>query len=161
MSRSMKGAGKQVNIILFMLKTSIILRRFNRPFYRPLNTYRFSCTRSTLRYSCSSTLAKAAVFPSALQPSSGAGIYKFVESKVWNATHRDTRIRPRPGQSGSSGPRPQQPRRPPWLDSVPQDLIFYGIMVVNGVVFLMWQIAASQSVSLMHLSATLDPQNAT
>lgn len=72
-------------------------------------------------------------------------VLSFVPNKVWNATHR-SRI---PPSHGRPNPFNQPPRYGFWqrlrerLDSVPTEVILYGILVLNGLVFGAWQLAWS------------------
>jgi hypothetical protein len=105
----------------------------------PLHIRSCLFTRTSPRYSFAGTLARTAV--SNHPPS---GILNFVGSKIWNATHG---VGQRPLPFRRDGRPPPPPRKSSPLDRIPRDVIFYGIMAANGVVFLMWQFSASQLVS--------------
>lgn len=72
-------------------------------------------------------------------------IWKFVSSKINRATHRSGINRnsgPRGGHGGGGGG-----SRGPWdnlrdrINSIPQNVIFWGIMGLNGIVFVSWNLA--------------------
>jgi hypothetical protein len=71
-------------------------------------------------------------------------VLQFLETNIWSATHRDTRI---PSYLRHTRP-PPRPKKTAWLDSQPRPYIFYGIMVVNGVVFIAWRWASIKYVCL-------------
>jgi hypothetical protein len=80
---------------------------------------------------------------SSVAPTSASAITRFLQSNTFNATHRDVRFFP---HSRSVRPPPRPQKKHGWLDSQPQSYVFYGIMVINGVVFLAWQWADSERV---------------
>lgn len=72
-------------------------------------------------------------------------IWKFVSSKINRATHRSGINRnsgPRGGHGGGGGG-----SHGPWdnlrdrVNSIPQNVIFWGIMGLNGIVFVSWNLA--------------------
>lgn len=69
-------------------------------------------------------------------------------SRNWNATHPGWTSR---GHSSFNAPRP--PRFGFWqqlsqrINRLPSNLVFWGIFGINGAVFLLWQVAATQWVS--------------
>ncbi|KDQ64808.1 hypothetical protein JAAARDRAFT_238415 [Jaapia argillacea MUCL 33604] len=71
-------------------------------------------------------------------------ILQFVKNDIWKATHRSTR-------SGFTGGSSKPPRPPPrwqlWINSIPQPIVLWGILVVNGIVFLGWQYARDRATS--------------
>jgi len=81
------------------------------------------------------------------KPSSGI-LQMFSPSHRLNATHRSGTSG---GRSSFNAPRP--PRFGFWqqisqrINRLPSDLIFWGIFGINGVVFVLWQIANTQWVS--------------
>lgn len=78
-------------------------------------------------------------------------IVQFLSNRVWQATHRSrsSQVSSRRGGSFRSPP----PPRGPWqqfkerIESVPSNVIFWGILVFNGVVFGAWQFAWAKYVS--------------
>jgi hypothetical protein len=102
-----------------------------------MNTFRLA--QRSLRV-CRHPPSSSKAFSHVAQPPSR--ILRFLESKIWRATHRETRV---PSHSRP----PPRPNQKWWLDSLRPELIFYGIMVVNGAVFLAWQYAGSELVCLL------------
>jgi hypothetical protein len=95
------------------------------------------------RSACRSPYIKLASSSSYSAPTSASAITRFLKSNTFNATHRDVRFSP---HSRSVRPPPRPQKKHGWLDSQPQSYVFCGIMVINGVVFLAWQWAASERV---------------
>ena len=86
-----------------------------------------------------------------VKPSS-AVLQMFSPSRSWNATHRGWTS----GGRGSFN----SPRPPPFgfwqkisqrINRIPSNVIFWGIFGINGVVFVLWQVANTQYVSHGHL----------
>lgn len=79
---------------------------------------------------------------SQLSVATSPSVLQFVSSTVWKATHRS--------QGASSRTRwPSQPPRPPSLwerirgavNAIPHNVIFWGILAVNGIVYVTWNYA--------------------
>lgn len=80
-------------------------------------------------------------------------IVQFLSNKVWHATHRSRRL-----QSSGTGGSYRPPPRGPWqqfkerVDALPSNVIFWGVLVFNGVVFGAWQFAWAKYVSIPSLT---------
>ncbi len=74
-------------------------------------------------------------------------ILQFVSSNVWKATHRT-------GGTSFASQFGQPPPRGPWqklrdaFNRIPNNVIFYGILVLNGCIFVAWQYAHAAYVSV-------------
>ena len=86
---------------------------------------------------------------------SSAILQMFSPSRSWNATHRGWTSG---GRGSSNAPRP--PRFGFWqkisqrINRIPSNVIFWGIFGINGVVFVLWQVANTQYVGhgpLLHV----------
>jgi rhomboid-like protein len=71
-------------------------------------------------------------------------IVQFALSKAWGATHR-SRIAASGRRNSWTPPPPQGPWQQfiRWLDSIPSNVIFWGVLGVNGAVFCAWQLATA------------------
>ncbi|GJE84614.1 rhomboid-domain-containing protein [Phanerochaete sordida] len=67
---------------------------------------------------------------------------QFALSKAWGATHRSRLATARPRDPWSPPP-PQGPwqRFKQWLDSIPSNTIFWGVLGINAAVFAAWQLS--------------------
>ncbi|KAI0080757.1 rhomboid-domain-containing protein [Panus rudis PR-1116 ss-1] len=73
-------------------------------------------------------------------------ILQFISNNVWRATHRDTRVQAGRARSSWGGPPP--PKGPwhrfrSWIDSLPRGVILWGVLALNGAVFVAWHMAWS------------------
>ena len=105
-----------------------------------------------------STITASAFRPSTLSHSvesrpPTSSVLQFLSNKVWQATHR-SRISPVAQSSRSRNPfRPPRPPRGPWqqfkdrIEAIPSNVIFWGILVLNGLVFAAWRFGWAQYVS--------------
>lgn len=84
-----------------------------------------------------------------------SSVTQFLSNKVWQATHR-SRIPRAPSLSGRARNSDRPPSPPPrgpwqqlkeWINTIPSDAIFWGILGLNGVVFCAWQFAWANYVS--------------
>ncbi|EGO27384.1 hypothetical protein SERLADRAFT_382112 [Serpula lacrymans var. lacrymans S7.9] len=67
-----------------------------------------------------------------------SSILQFARTGIRNATHRDYH-----GSGSSYGRSPNRGPRFPWIESIPNSVIFYGIIGLNVGVFLTWQAATA------------------
>ena len=85
---------------------------------------------------------------------------QFASNQVWRATHRSG-IGRRLGNNGYNGGRgPQGPwqRIKDRINAIPSSFIFWGIIGLNGVVFVSWNLAWAKYVSLhIHLAVLCAP----
>ena len=87
--------------------------------------------------------------PSA-QSHAQSSIVQFLGSRAWRATHRDSPPSSRSRNSWTPPP-PQGPwqRFIRWLNSIPSNVILWGVLGVNGVIFVAWQYAKAALVRPM------------
>lgn len=97
------------------------------------------------------TAASSRVFSNALSRPHRSRIMEFLESRMWQATHRDSRIRTSPAPVPWHRLQRTSNRRQglPWLENIPGSGIFWGILVLNGIVYLMWTAAAANFVRIL------------
>ena len=79
-----------------------------------------------------------------------ASIVQFLSNKVWQATHRSHNTQ----SSRARDPfRPPRPPKGPWqqlkdrIEAVPSNVIFWSVLVLNGIVFGAWQFGWAKYVS--------------
>ncbi|TFY80270.1 hypothetical protein EWM64_g3740 [Hericium alpestre] len=91
--------------------------------------------RTALHTTCVPPLSSSGLFRSA--------IARFSRSEILKATHRDAPRRRPSGFGGGPSNRGSWQRFVRWLEGIPQDFLFYGIIAANGAVFLGWWYAQS------------------
>ncbi|KAJ3521380.1 hypothetical protein NM688_g9023 [Phlebia brevispora] len=107
-----------------------------------LSTLAANNTKFTRPSAITQALTKSRLLSQSSVAPKSPSILQFISSSVWRATHRS-------GGSSRNGFRPPRPRGP-WqrfrdaFNSIPNNVIFWSIMVINGCVYMSWQFAHAQ-----------------
>jgi hypothetical protein len=106
----------------------------------------FQARRKPLSLSFTSNRLQA-LYSQAQSSNLGTGsILQFAKNTPWQATHRTVGRASRHSGYGPGGGR----RRTNWLGSIPPNAIFWGVIAINGAVFIAWQFAKSNYVCTHH-----------
>lgn len=90
------------------------------------------------------------------QSRSPPSVVQFLSNNICRATHRSRTVNSSRARNFYSPPPPnsQGPWRRfvTWLDSIPHNVLFWGVLVINGAVFVAWRAATALYVRKLNLS---------